>query len=66
MNAETQVVILALVVIVPAAIFWAFNKKPDDTQSDSVKMSKPRDKSPRKKREDFVSDYYLTGRIGKR
>lgn len=66
MNTGIQIFILVMVVIVLAAIFCAFNKKPNDKQLDDSKMRKPNNKSPHKKREDFVSDYYLTGRFGKR
>ncbi|WP_150139766.1 hypothetical protein [Candidatus Enterovibrio escicola] len=67
MNAETQVVILALVVIVPVALFWAFKTKPND-KHDAVISS---EKKKIKKKYDFkkdthIYDTYILQRYGKR
>jgi len=60
-----QVVYVALGFIVPAAIIWAFKKKPDNS-SGVENVSSVTPKKKRMKKDNYMYDVFVLRRYGKR
>lgn len=66
MDADLQIALLALVIVLLVAIYWVFRQSPDGNSSGRTSNTISSKENSRRNRDDFVSDHYLNRRFGKR